>query len=448
MSDAAGGTRASEHSRAPAAPQDVRVAIWPVIIVIYATLLPREMRFYVGGLAFYADRVGLILVLPYIVKKLIDGAIRFVLPDVLMLFTGAWMILSMIAHYGWGGGLASGGSLALDATAAYFLARISFRSLTDVRRALVVLVPGFALVGAIMMIESVSHRLLIRPFMASVFGTLPFFLGGEAVASDLRDSVRLGLLRAYGPFVHPIVGGLYLASLLGIYSFSGLTRSPRLGGMFASAMAIFTVSSAAIAGLGLTLLMMTFEVIQRRVRELRWSHVFVAAAIAWIVIDLVSKSGAVSLLIRFISLDPATAYYRTLIWQFAGASVWVHPWVGIGFQGYDRPVWMVSESIDAHWLLLAVRFGLPVAIAQGTAVLVAIWALSNASVHASGRDQLFYRGIAISLSVLTIMMFTVTLWGGTLSWFNLLLGGAVACAQKSYRLPFPLRESAARTSPV
>jgi hypothetical protein len=424
-----GGDRPSDRNR------DISVAVWPVVIVILATLLPREIRFYIGGLAFYADRVGLILVLPYILKKLIDGAISFVLPDILMLFTGIWMTVSMIHNYGWDSGLASGGSLALDSTAGYFLARITFRSLRDVRIALIVLAPAFLLVGTLVATESLSHHLIVRPAMASIFGDLPRFIGGEATTGGIENSYRLGLLRAYGPFVHPIVGGLYLASLLAIYTFSGLTRLPRLAGVVAAVTAIFTLSSAAIAGLGLTAFLMAYETIQRRSREITWPLLIVGMVGIWILLDLFSNNGAINVLIRVVSLDPATAYYRTLIWQYAGAAVWLHPWLGIGFEGYDRPIWMVSDSIDAHWLLLAVRFGLPAALAQGTAVVVAIWALASASAHAAGRDQLFYRGVAISLSVLAIMMFTVTLWGGTLGWFNMLLGGAVGCAQRWYRLP-------------
>lgn len=432
--NAAGPAAASLVEPAAGRWTTVQVSIWPVIVMIYATLLPREIRFSVSGLEFYADRIGLIIALPWVIKKLIDGAIKFVLPDFLMVFTGLWMIASMITHYGVGGGLASGGSLAMDATIGYFLARISFRSLTDIRRALILLAPGFFIIGLIMMVESLSHNLIIRPAMESIFGALPIYLGADAVAADLRTFVRLGLLRAYGPFVHPIVGGLYLASLLAIYGFSGIKGWPRILGIVAALFSFFTVSSAAIAALGLSIFLMTYEHLQQRVRELNWPYLFALVAAAWLVVDFLSNSGALNVLIRVISLDPATAYFRLLIWDFAGDSVWYHPWFGVGFAAYARPAWMVSESIDAHWLLLAVRFGLPAAIAQGAAVLVAVWALAHSSSMASGPDRLFYRGLAISVAVFAIMMFTVTLWGGTLSWFNLLLGGAVACAQRSYRI--------------
>jgi O-antigen ligase len=136
---------------------------------------------------------------------------------------------------------------------------------------------------------------------------------------------------------------------------------------------------------------------------------------------------------RYLTLNQDTAFFRTLIWEFGSKAVMTNPMFGIGFEGYERPEWMLTESVDAHWLLLAMRFGLPAVIALGLSVIVALFALARASVKAPRVDQAFYRGIAISLFVLSLMMFTVTLWGGVLNWFNLLLGGCVACAQRSFR---------------
>ncbi|MGW8281610.1 O-antigen ligase family protein (plasmid) [Sphingomonas aurantiaca] len=420
---------------APAtARREVRVALWPIIVVLYATLLPREIRLDLGGLQFFADRIGLIIALPYVLKKIADGAIRFVLPDILMLFTGIWMIVAMSVAYGIGDGLIRGGSLALDATVGYYLARISFRSLADVRRILILFVPGIFLVGCVMAVESITHARIVIPLAEGVFGKLPLYVGGDAVGFGASGTeIRMGLMRAQGPFSHPILAGLYLASLVGVYSMAGLRGWPKLLGNVAGLLCIFSVSSAAILGLILTYAMVGFDLLQRRVRELSWSLVVSVVVVAVVIVQVASDSGAAGLIGRYLTLDPSTAYYRQLIWEFAGASVRVHPLFGIGLAGYARPSWMVSESIDAHWLLLAVRYGLPAAFAQGGAVILALFALGRASLNVPLADQRLYRGVAISLATLALMMFTVTLWGGALGWFNLLLGGCVACAQRAYQ---------------
>ena len=413
--------------------REVPVALWPIVLVIYATLLPREMRVELGGLMFFADRIGLVLILPYVIKKLMEGAIRFVLPDFLVLFAGMWMITAMMVNYGFADGLRRGGSLALDSSVGYFLARISFRSLTNIRKVLILIAPGMFAVGMIIMVESVTRREIIEPFAEQVFGKLPLFVGGEAVGFIDRDAqIRLGLMRAKGPFQHPILAGLYLATLVGLYNLSGIRGWPRWLGNIAGLCAFFTASSAALLALALSYFLVAFERFHRMFKELNWRLLIFAGAMVILIIEIFSDSGFISVLSRYATLNPATAYYRQLVWTFGVESVLNHPWFGIGFASYERPDWMTSGTVDAHWLLVAMRFGLPAAIALLLAVVLALVALGRASTRISGVDQGFYRGIATSLFVMALFMFTVTLWGGMLSWFNLLIGACVSCAQHSY----------------
>lgn len=413
--------------------RDVRVALWPVLVVLYATLLPREVRFSIGTLQFFADRIGLIIVLPYVVRKLLDGAIKFVLPDFLILFSALWTVIAMSATYGIADGLVRGGSLALDATVGYYLARISFRSLRDIRYVLVLFAPGLLLVGGLMAFESVMHRPVVIPFAQRIFGALPKYLGGEAISQESNPTgqVRLGLMRAQGPFSHPILAGLYLASLLALYLRAGLRGWPKLAGIVGCLCGFFSVSSAALLGLMLVFVLVGFDMYSRYLRGVGWRQFLWGIAGVALLLEAFTDNGVYGVVARF-TLDSSTAYFRRLIWQFASLSVEKHPWFGIGFEGYERPAWMITESIDAHWLLLAVRLGLPAALSLFVATVTTIIAVGTASIKAPPVDRNFYRGIAIALGVMTTMMFTVTLWGAAQNLFTLLLGGSVACAQRSF----------------
>jgi O-antigen ligase len=152
-------------------------------------------------------------------------------------------------------------------------------------------------------------------------------------------------------------------------------------------------------------------------------------------IELVSEGGLLSVIIRYLTFDAATGYYRLLIWEYAGADVWQHPWIGIGFAEFTRPVWMVSDSIDAHWLLLAVRYGLPCALSVFLTTILAIFAIGRATNGSSREDRSFLVGIGISLFVMAMLLFTVTLWGPTLAWFTMLLGAAVGAARGTNNTP-------------
>ncbi|MCH7564219.1 MAG: hypothetical protein IH968_10395, partial [Gemmatimonadetes bacterium] len=66
-------------------------------------------------------------------------------------------------------------------------------------------------------------------------------------------------------------------------------------------------------------------------------------------------------------------YYRIQIWTYGTASVERNPWFGIGDKAMGRAHWMVMETIDNHWLMLAVRYGLPTAILFGLGVVWALW---------------------------------------------------------------------------
>lgn len=414
--------------------RDVRVALWPVMLVLYAMLLPREVRISLDGFELYADRIGLLIVLPYVLRKLMQGAIRFVLPDLLVLLAGVWMLVSMLVHYGVSPGLERGGSAALDSTVGYFLARISFRSLTDMRRALVLLLPGVMAVALSIVVESITHKPFIRPLAAQIFGPLPLFEGGsgEVYRRDI-NMIRMGLYRARGPFEHAIHAGLFIASLVGIYNLAGLRGYPRLFANIVAPLAFFTVSSAALLGLALGYGLIAYEFIQRHVRELSWRLLILAGTAAVVLLEIVSDSGAIGLMSRYLTFSSQTAFYRQFTWDFGLQTLATSPWFGIGFSDYERPAWMVSNSVDAHWLLLALRFGSPTALSLLAAVIIALLGLSRASVSVPRADQLFYRGIAISLFVLATMMFTVYLWGGVAMWFTVMLGACVACSQRSYK---------------
>src|SRR3546814_12660648 len=102
--------------------------------------------------------------------------------------------------------------------------------------------------------------------MASIFGALPFYYGGEEVAElTLDPSFRFGLLRAAGPFSHAILAGLFFASLLPVYALSGVTGWPIKVGWMSSLAGVLSWSSAAILGLLVGDALVAYDWFQKRV---------------------------------------------------------------------------------------------------------------------------------------------------------------------------------------
>lgn len=406
----------------------------PILLLVYSTLLPQEVRVSVAGQVMYPYRATALILLPWLLNRLVTGRLPFRAADLWMFGGVTWMVVSFVAFYGLGDGISRGGALAFDVIAPYLIARICIRNLQDLRRFLVFFAPGLFFAGASMMIESVTHRQIVRPIASAVFGPLPYFESGQA-ASSAKDFnvVRLGLLRAAGPFSHPILAGLFMASFLPLIFTSGLRKWPYALGLTASFCAIFSVSSAAFLSFIITGMLLGYEWLQDRLRGIGWKFFIFTLSAFLLLVQNASQSGVMPIIIRY-TLDPQTGWYRQLIWEYGTRSIERHPWFGIGFTDYERLPWMIN-SIDNHWLLLGVRHGYIAPICFFMASLVGIYRLAEASGGFQAMDRKLARGVVFSLVGLVLSGFTTSYFGGTLTWFIALIGISYSLSENSARRP-------------
>lgn len=411
-------------------PASSRFWAWPAYIVFATLILPREVRFELGTVILYADRIGLLMVLPVTIMRLVRRQVRMNAIDALVLFSMVWIAISMLANMGIGNGLQAAMSMAIDGQVAYFAARVSFPNGTAFRSFLAKVAPVFLMISIAIMIESITFTPFVRPTASAIFGALPVYADGQIAGVDDRQFTRLFLLRAQGPFSHPILAGLLIATLLPLYQLGTVSRRQRLSGVIAAHLAFFTVSSAALVSLAFGYSLMIYRRLVARTTFLSWQLLLLVLVIGLVGVEIISNRGAFGFLGSVLALDPATAYYRTLIWKFGTLSVNAHPWLGIGYSSFRRPVWMVSGSIDAHWLYLAIRNGLPLALAQAAALIATVAMLFRRGTASRSRiaEQNNLLGMAFSLTTFGILLFTVALWAGALNWYHLLLGGCVSAA--------------------
>ena len=379
----------------------------------------------VGGQTIFAYRAVAMLLLPWIIARLIRRSLKPNLLDSMVFAAGIWMIISFSFVYGPGDGIIRGTALAFDLIVPFLVARICLKTLTDLRRLLVVMAPGVAIVTFLMMIESVSHTIFVRPAAAAIFGDLPSFRDGTAVGNiNLSGEIRLGLMRAFGPFSHPILGGVFLASLLPLYFNAGLVRWPSWVGRLSGLGAFFTLSSAALLALIIFAILQGYRLIVERVTFLTW-RMFVVGSTAFLgALQLVTDNGVIPFLSQF-TLTPQTAFYRRLIWDYGSDSVKANPWFGIGYDGYQRMHWM-PQSVDAHWLMLAIRHGLIPALLLLGAMIAVVTILSKRSLTLQSSERRMIFGVIATYVVLIIAGFTVSYFGATSIWFALALGIGVS----------------------
>lgn len=395
-------------------------AVAPAFLIVCSLLLPVEVRVTLAGQTFYAYRIVWILLLPWLFTQIVRGSIRFRLNDLLLTFASAWMVISFVVLYGFARGLPSSLGFALDILVPYLIVRASIVDLQAFRRLLVLVAPVVLVFAMLLPLESLTQTRFIRSGAQAIFGGLSAAEYGSAGGPLIANDTRYGLLRAMGPFSHPILAGLFFASLLPLYYFSRLRGWPLFAGFISGLAAVFSLSSAAVLGLVSFFLLAAYDWIRTKVAFLTWSGFIYATAALLAAAHVLSQNGLVYVLIR-LTLNPRTGYYRLLIWEYGTLSVQKHPWFGIGYSAFEALSWM-GQSVDAFYLAIAIRYGLPASLLLVLATLLALFGIMAKAGREKGADQRTLIGLAITMTILFIQSFTVSFFGGLLIWFALLLG--------------------------
>ncbi len=396
----------------------------PLLVVFYSVfLLPPEVEFSVFGVNFPSYRIALLVVSVPVLWSSIRGRIATIhFMDVAILIIGFWTMLSFTLNYGLGVGLVRGAGITIDTVLPYFVARNCIKSLDDLRYFLILALPAIALAGIALVAESLSGQLIVRPAFASIFGNMSAFAGGETTGSlTLEAEYRLGgLLRAYGPFPHPILAGIMMIGFLPLYYFSGLRSWPLIGGILFTLSGFFGLSSSAFLALILAFGAVGIYHVKAYIPKISWWSINSLLLLLVVTLHMVSKNGIIPIISR-LTLTPHTAEYRLNIWAWGSLSVEKNPWFGIGYRQWERFSWM-GESVDAHFLLLAMRHGLIVPVIMLAAIFYGMIRLGLTTPYLSPKDRAFVIGINICMLIFVIVGQTVNYFGSA----NILLMSVIA----------------------
>lgn len=395
----------------------------PLVVVFYSfLLLPPEVSTSVFGVNLSSFRVALLVTAaPSLWIMLRDGERGFFL-DYAVMFMGFWIMLSFMTIYGVETGAVRGLGVIIDNVLAYLVARASIRRPDELRYFLLLCLPALLFAGTIMIFESIYGKFIYRPIFISIFGSLDSYKGGEAAGSMvLNQELRLGLLRALGPFPHPILAGTSMVGFFPLFYFAGLRFWPYLLGIFVAIAGLFSLSSAAFLSLFIVLAAVFFHHAKAYFKGISWWTITGLLAVATLALQVVVNGGIISVISR-LTLNSGTAFYRTLIWQFGTDSVAKHPWFGIGYNDWERVSWMVNDSVDAHFLLLAMRHGLivPVVLLFGIAVTMVRLGLIMPALDPRNRAMML--GVSITVLVYVVVGQTVNFFGSAALIFMTMVG--------------------------
>ena len=400
----------------------------PILIVAYACLLPREFTIELSGAALFPYRFALILMLPFAIARLAKSPVRPSLIDACAGFASLWFVVSLVSSTSYEAGLISGTSYAIDYGFAYLLGRASIRTPEDLRLMFRYFLPGIVALVVLLAAESLSHRMLLRPNLAELLGRPEPYI---------YFRIRYGLLRAMGPFPHPILGGLFLAMVLPFAWYLAHNFRVRMIGCAAALGSTFTVSSTAVMGIVIAVAFIGIDVVQRRIKMPIWPLAAIYIGLMLVLISVVSDSGLISFLIRHLTFDAGSGYYRLWIWEYAGAEALANPIFGIGLRDWARPDGMYSDSVDSYWLVMAMVHGFPQLIATALVMIGTFVAVLRTQRFRHAADADAVKAIVVFIAIAALSGFTVHLWESIGAWIVLIIGCGVSLATQARYAPVP-----------
>jgi hypothetical protein len=385
-----------------------------VIFLIIAFLCPTEFSIFVADLRIPPHRLALLILLPLaFIQLLLNKGHKIRLFDVTMIVFNIWTVAIFMYHQGDRDGLVYGGSLALDGLGAYLVARVWIRDAAQFHAVLKLMSTAILVAALIALPETLFGHTYTHDILRSLTG----YVHPTAVEH------RLGLTRAYGTFDHPIHYGTFCAALFAQFWYASTSQKKRWKrAALLSGATFLGLSSAPLLCLGMQVAMLVWERLTRGIpsRTTLTLTIFVGLYIG---ASMVMNRSPINVIATGLTLDPWTGYYRLQIWQYGLQNVYAFPWTGIGLNDWERPWWMVSSTVDAFWLVITMREGLPgIFLILCSIALMARAVAKRGLNHPSAAVRRNARGWLMSLIALSLIGCTVHYWNVLYAYFFFFVG--------------------------
>lgn len=340
-------------------------------------------------------------------KAVFSGqVVNKLLADKMLLYFSCWIFLSLAITHDFNKSLESGGIQVLESFGSYLIARRYIVNDFDFRCLVKLLIFTVFALSIFTIPESLTGRNLIRPHIPHI-------------------DPRMGLNRAFGPFEHAILYGVFCASIFSMSLYvptSPTNKSNTSRTIWVFIATLMSVSSGALAAAIIQLLLTAWEKMTSTLSS-RWKVLSFILLNIYILIDLLSTRTPLTVLLHRLTFSAHTAYNRMTIWEWGTRhNVAQHPWFGIGFHIWTRPSWMHSTSMDNFWLVIMVRYGLPAFFFLSYAIFLLFYkAGTNKDLHEGYLAKIRF-GWLFSMTGFIISGWTVHFWNNLYIWFFFLLG--------------------------
>lgn len=169
-----------------------------------------------------------------------------------------------------------------------------------------------------------------------------------------------------------------------------------------------------------------------------WINLFRVAGVIYVVLELASNRPAIYAIAERMAFSPGTAFMRRLIFEYGMEQFWRTSILGIGYRRIPTMPWWMKDSVDNHWLVVAIAYGFPAFIAFACVFFLIFRQVGK---NYSDSDPDWVRAnfaVAVMLTGLVLVLATVAVWLETLSMTFMLLG---ACGFVFFAQPKKMAEA-------
>ncbi len=386
---------AAVTSNSPSRGRANAAAAWFALIGL---IIPAaEVQIYVGSAKFTVGRLGIMLLLLPALFTLFNKGRRFQIPDLFACVTAIWIVVAGTNAAG-PNSVSSSVAEAIELCGGYLVARAFFFGPAALRTFLKVL-KILALASIVLgLADSLSGRLIVHDTFGSLLQVTP-------IASQYRG----GAVRAASTFDHAILFGAFCSLVAIILLFAERTVMRRVlcvGFCFFGCVLAWSSSGLMAFFFGLSIY--SYDCMMKR-HSWRW-RAFGAAGLLIAAIFCAAANDPLGWIVSHLTLDPSSGYFRFMIWDAATAKITEAPFIGYGFQLFDQPI--LDVTVDSVWLVLALRFGLPMVILLILTNLTAMLPVRQASTGWPDEPYIsaLRTGFTVTLAMFLFVGLTVHYW--------------------------------------
>lgn len=405
-----------------------RLLSWVLLVGIF---LP-PIQIFIFDTKFTPGRIVVLAFLVPALGILLRRGRNWVVSDFSAAAVMIWMILSSILN---GGYRPSVVAEALEFFGAYLIGRAFFAGRVRIQTFMQTFGIVTVILVACALLDTLAGRAFTLETTAKLF-PLPQFGSGS----------RFGWERANSTFGHAELLGTFCVAATAIFLYSDRKR------LFYSGVSIvgtaFSLSSGPWLGLVVVLSIFCYD---RILKSYPWRWKVLVIILGGMLLGvLVISNNPIGWVIRHLTFNPQTGYWRVSQWDAALTLIGQSPMLGFGVivhTGGQHIDLFINQSVDCVWLVEALRYGLPAVVLLLLTIFAPFWSAPGYSLRTDSYMASMRTGFSLAVIAMGLIGLTVHFWDSPWIFFSLCMGIRASFAETNLSRDFRPKTVAMRRAP-